>query len=111
MKRSLSVPAAGAAAALLLGVTAACSSSSSSTTAAGASAAASTSTGASASASTSTGASASGKTYNLTKDPEGRAIGGASSGAICAWMSTIIPITCRTTGRRRSAATSRPYMT
>ena len=26
-----------------------------------------------------------GKTYNLTKDPEGRAIGGASSGAICAW--------------------------
>jgi enterochelin esterase-like enzyme len=26
-----------------------------------------------------------GKTYNLTRDPEGRAIGGASSGAICAW--------------------------
>jgi enterochelin esterase family protein len=26
-----------------------------------------------------------GKRYNLTKDPEGRAIGGASSGAICAW--------------------------
>ena len=26
-----------------------------------------------------------GKSYNLTKDPEGRAIGGASSGAICAW--------------------------
>ncbi len=26
-----------------------------------------------------------GKTYNLTKDPEGRAIGGASSGAICAF--------------------------
>ena len=26
-----------------------------------------------------------GKTYNLTKDPEGRAIGGSSSGAICAW--------------------------
>jgi enterochelin esterase family protein len=26
-----------------------------------------------------------GKTYNLTKDPAGRAIGGASSGAICAW--------------------------
>src|SRR5262249_20083488 len=25
------------------------------------------------------------KTYNLTKDPEGRAIGGASSGAICAF--------------------------
>ncbi len=25
------------------------------------------------------------KTYNITKDPEGRAIGGASSGAICAW--------------------------
>ena len=26
-----------------------------------------------------------GKTFNLTKDPEGRAIGGASSGAICAF--------------------------
>lgn len=26
-----------------------------------------------------------GKTYNLTKDPQGRAIGGASSGAICAF--------------------------
>jgi enterochelin esterase-like enzyme len=26
-----------------------------------------------------------GKTYNLTKDPDGRAIGGASSGAICAF--------------------------
>ena len=26
-----------------------------------------------------------GKTYNLTKDPEGRAIGGSSSGAICAF--------------------------
>ncbi len=26
-----------------------------------------------------------GKTYKLTDDPEGRAIGGASSGAICAW--------------------------
>jgi enterochelin esterase family protein len=26
-----------------------------------------------------------GKSYNLTKDPEGRAIGGASSGAICAF--------------------------
>src|SRR5688572_4945419 len=25
------------------------------------------------------------KKYNITKDPEGRAIGGASSGAICAW--------------------------
>jgi ribose transport system substrate-binding protein len=61
MKRSLSVPAAGAAAALLLGATAACSSSSSSTAASGASAAASTSTGASTSASP-----ASGKTYNLT---------------------------------------------
>ena len=26
-----------------------------------------------------------GKTYNLTKDPDGRAIGGTSSGAICAF--------------------------
>ena len=26
-----------------------------------------------------------GKSYNLTKDPAGRAIGGSSSGAICAW--------------------------
>jgi enterochelin esterase-like enzyme len=26
-----------------------------------------------------------GKSYNLSKDPEARAIGGASSGAICAW--------------------------
>ncbi len=26
-----------------------------------------------------------GKKYDLTKDPEGRAIGGSSSGAICAW--------------------------
>ena len=26
-----------------------------------------------------------GKQYNLTKDPDGRAIGGISSGAICAW--------------------------
>lgn len=26
-----------------------------------------------------------GKSYNLTKDPEGRAIGGISSGGICAW--------------------------
>ncbi|MGD0698930.1 MAG: ABC transporter substrate-binding protein [Trebonia sp.] len=63
MKRSVSVPAAGAAAVLLLGVTAACSSSSSSTAAPSASAA-STSTGASAGAST--GASTSGKAYNLT---------------------------------------------
>ena len=65
MKRSLSVPAAGAAAALLLGVTAACSSSSSSTSASGAS------TGASAAASTSGasatgGSSSSGKAYNLS---------------------------------------------
>ena len=61
MKRSLSVPAAGAAAVLLLGVTAACSSSSSSSsTAAGASTPASTSPGAS------TGASTSGKSYNLS---------------------------------------------
>jgi ribose transport system substrate-binding protein len=61
MKRSVSVPAAGAAAALLLGVTAACSSSSSSTGASGAS------TGASASgASTSSGATTSGKSYNMT---------------------------------------------
>jgi ribose transport system substrate-binding protein len=65
MKRSVSVPAAGAAAVLLLGVTAACSSSSSSTTAASsASAAASTSTGAS--SSSSSGAAAGGKSYNLT---------------------------------------------
>jgi ribose transport system substrate-binding protein len=63
MKRSLSVPAAGAAAVLLLGVTAACSSSSSSsssTAAAGASTPASTSPGAS------TGASPSSKSYNLS---------------------------------------------
>jgi ribose transport system substrate-binding protein len=66
MKRSLSVPAAGAAAALLLGVTAACSSSSSSTAASGASAAASTSPGASTSATSTGGAAAGGKTYNLT---------------------------------------------
>jgi ribose transport system substrate-binding protein len=66
MKRSLSVPAAGAAAVLLVGVTAACSSSSSSTTAAGASAAASTSSGASTSASSTSGASSGGKSYNLT---------------------------------------------
>ena len=58
MKRSLSVPAAGAAAALLLGVTAACSSSSSSsTTASGASTA-------SGSASSSSGSS--GKAYKMT---------------------------------------------
>jgi ribose transport system substrate-binding protein len=56
MKRSLSVPAAGAAAVLLLGVTAACSSSSSSTAASG------SSTGASTGASTSSG----GKSYNLS---------------------------------------------
>jgi ribose transport system substrate-binding protein len=61
MKRSVSVPAAGAAAALLLGVTAACSSSSSSTSAAGASTGASTSA-----ASTSSGATTSGKSYNMT---------------------------------------------
>ncbi len=61
MKRSVSVPAAGAAAALLLGVTAACSSSSSSTSASGASAGASTSA-----ASTSSGATTSGKSYNMT---------------------------------------------
>jgi ribose transport system substrate-binding protein len=64
MKRSVSVPAAGAAAVLLLGVTAACSSSSSSTAAAGASAPAST--GASTSASSTGGASTSGKAYNLS---------------------------------------------
>jgi ribose transport system substrate-binding protein len=57
MKRSVSVPAAGAAAALLLGVTAACSSSSSSTSASGAS---------SAGASTVGGSSSSGKSYNMT---------------------------------------------
>jgi ribose transport system substrate-binding protein len=61
MKRSVSVPAAGAAAALLLGVTAACSSSSSSTSASGASTGASTSP-----ASTSSGATTSGKSYNMT---------------------------------------------
>jgi len=63
MKRSMSVPAAGAAAALLLGVTAACSSSSSTTAASPASAAASTSPGTSTSSSS---ASTSGKSYNLT---------------------------------------------
>ena len=67
MKRSVSVPAAGAAAALLLGVTAACSSSSSSTAASSASAAASTSTGASSSSPASSSSSpSSGKAYNLT---------------------------------------------
>ena len=66
MKRSLSVPAAGAAAALLLGVTAACSSSSSSTSASGASTGASSSTAATSGASTSGGSSTSGKSYNLT---------------------------------------------
>jgi ribose transport system substrate-binding protein len=60
MKRSLSVPAAGAAAVLLLGVTAACSSSSSSSTAA-----APASSGASAGAS-SAASSSSGKAYNLS---------------------------------------------
>jgi ribose transport system substrate-binding protein len=62
MKRSLSVPAAGAAAALLLGVTAACSSSSSSTGASGAPAAgASTASGAAAG-----GSPGSGKAYKMT---------------------------------------------
>jgi ribose transport system substrate-binding protein len=60
MKRSLSVPAAGAAAVLLLGVTAACSSSSSSTAASGAS------TGASTGASSSSASTSSGKSYNLS---------------------------------------------
>jgi len=62
MKRSLSVPAAGAAAALLLGVTAACSSSSSSTSAAGASSAGASTAG----GSTAGGSSGSGKSYNMT---------------------------------------------
>ena len=62
MKRSLSVPAAGAAAALLLGVTAACSSSSSSTSAAGASSAGASTAG----GSTAGGSSSSGKSYNMT---------------------------------------------
>jgi ribose transport system substrate-binding protein len=62
MKRSLSVPAAGAAAALLLGVTAACSSSSSSTSASGASSAGASTVG----GSTASGSSGSGKTYNMT---------------------------------------------
>ena len=61
MKRSLSVPAAGAAA-LLLGVTAACSSSSSSTSAAGASSAGASTAG----GSTAGGSSGSGKSYNMT---------------------------------------------
>ena len=61
MKRSRSVPAAGAAAALLLGVTAACSSSSSTTAASSASAAASTSSGTSTSS-----AAAGGKSYTMT---------------------------------------------
>jgi ribose transport system substrate-binding protein len=65
MKRSLSVPAAGAAAALLLGVTAACSSSSSSTSSASASTGASTGASASGAATTS-GSSTSGKNYNMT---------------------------------------------
>jgi ribose transport system substrate-binding protein len=62
MKRSLSVPAAGAAAALLLGVTAACSSSSSSTGASGTPAAgASSASGAAAG-----GSSGGGKAYKMT---------------------------------------------
>jgi ribose transport system substrate-binding protein len=60
MKRSLSVPAAGAAAALLLGVTAACSSSSSSSS----TAAAGASTGASSAAAS--GGATSGKAYKLS---------------------------------------------
>jgi ribose transport system substrate-binding protein len=69
MKRSLSVPTAGAAAVMLLAFTAACSSSSSSSSsAAGAAGAAGASTApaASAGASTSGASAASGKTYNLT---------------------------------------------
>jgi ribose transport system substrate-binding protein len=62
MKRSVSVPAAGAAAALLLGVTAACSSSSSSTSASGASSAGASTAG----GSTVGGSSSSGKSYNMT---------------------------------------------
>jgi ribose transport system substrate-binding protein len=62
MKRSVSVPAAGAAAALLLGVTAACSSSSSSTSASGASSAGASTAG----GSTAGGSSSSGKSYNMT---------------------------------------------
>ena len=65
MKRSLSVPAAGAAAALLLGVTAGCSSSSSSTSSASASTGASTGASASGAATTS-GSSSGGKNYNMT---------------------------------------------
>jgi len=66
MKRSVSVPAAGAAAALLLGVTAACSSSSSSSTSAASTPAAGASTaGASAAASSSSG-TGSGKNYKMT---------------------------------------------
>jgi ribose transport system substrate-binding protein len=61
MKRSLSVPAAGAAAVLLLGVTAACSSSSSSSTAA-----APASSGASSAGASSAASSSSGKAYNLS---------------------------------------------
>jgi ribose transport system substrate-binding protein len=64
MKRSLSVPAAGAAAALLVGVTAACSSSSSSTGASTASGSASSA--AASSSSSAAGASGSGKSYNMT---------------------------------------------
>ena len=61
MKRSLSIPAAGAAAALLLGGAAACSSSSSTTAASGGSASASASGG-----SASSGAASSGKAYKLS---------------------------------------------
>ncbi len=65
MKRSLSVPTAGAAAVMLLGLTAACSSSSSSSTAAGASAGAS-SASASAGATSASASSGSGKSYSLS---------------------------------------------
>ncbi|HEY0935385.1 MAG TPA: ABC transporter substrate-binding protein [Trebonia sp.] len=65
MKRSLSIPAAGAAAALLLGGAAACSSSSSSTAASGGSTSAAAS-GAASSGSASSGSASSGKAYKLT---------------------------------------------
>jgi ribose transport system substrate-binding protein len=64
MKRSLSIPAAGAAAALLLGGAAACSSSSSSTSAAGAPASSTAAAGGSSSAAA--GGSSSGKSYKMT---------------------------------------------
>jgi ribose transport system substrate-binding protein len=63
MKRSLSVPTAGAAAVMLLGLTAACSSSSSSSTSASAGA---SSASASSGASSASASSASGKTYSLS---------------------------------------------